>query len=692
MTYVKKGGGLKVQQRRPIHSRDLLWIDVNGHSILNIYRQPNTPEVIDYVTHLSPPPNCLVGGDFNVWHETFEPGVQNAHRGGELADWSSASGMDFIGVPGEPTHRAGHVLDLTFSNIPFAQSTVRVNMHSGSDHETQVTLIPGRGQVPLDQFHYRVPETELDKFAGLVKNGVAQLPDICQVADTAQIDNFVDKLTSVLGSAIETAGKPNRASGKSAPWWTPECQTAYKAHLAARVRTFDPDDDGGPTAEHREFLSIVKRAKRDYWKHRINGVSDDKSLYQVIGWHKLAPNLKAPPLEVNGRVIEDTMEKAETLRAEVLDRFNANDDLDDDPLQGWEGSGHLNWDPNVSMEEVERNTIGVSSTSPGTDRITVRLLKACWDSVKGHIHGIYSRCLALSYFPRAWKLAEVTMLPKVGKKDKSSVRSWRPIALLSCVSKGLERIIARRLAWTALTSGILSPQHGGALPKRSAMDLVASFTHDVEAAMAAGLEVTMVTMDVQGAFDALLKRRLLRRMTNQGFPLKLLKLVDAFLSDRKVRVRLEKSITPNHNAACGTPQGSPLSPVLYMLYMAELLSQDPDLRFGYADDIGLYRASTSLDRNVELLARDVQNILEWGAENMIAFAPEKLEMIHLTRKKGDHSPDIIVNEELTIHPITTAPKDGDQPALRWLGVWFDRKLSFKRHVAERAAKARKVSV
>ena len=88
------------------------------------------------------------------------------------------------------------------------------------------------------------------------------------------------------------------------------------------------------------------------------------------------------------------------------------------------------------------------------------------------------------------------MLPKVGKKNRTSVCSWRPIALLSCISKGLERIIARRIAWTALTHSVLSPQHGGALPKRSAMDLVACFTHDVETAFAAGNEITMVTMDV----------------------------------------------------------------------------------------------------------------------------------------------------------------------------------------------------
>src|SRR5204863_8353035 len=168
-------------------------------------------------------------------------------------------------------------------------------------------------------------------------------------------------------------------------------------------------------------------------------------------------------------------------------------------------------------------------------------------------------------------------------------------------------------------------------PKRSAMDLVASFTHDAEAAMAMGHEVTMVTMDVQGAFDALLVRHLLKRMTKQGWPLPLLRLVNSFLTNRQVRVRLEKSTMTDHNVACGTPQGSPLSPILYMLYLAELLTWDTSLRFGYADNICLYRATNSLNDNVTLLARDIRDIMAWGAENKIFFAPEKLEMIHLMR-------------------------------------------------------------
>ena len=108
------------------------------------------------------------------------------------------------------------------------------------------------------------------------------------------------------------------------------------------------------------------------------------------------------------------------------------------------------------------------------------------------------------------------MLPKVGKKDLSSPKSWRPIALLSCISKGLERFIARQISWTALRYGVLSPQHCGALLKRSGMDMVAAFTHDAEVALAGGKVVSLVTMDVQGAFDALLKNRLLERMIKQG--------------------------------------------------------------------------------------------------------------------------------------------------------------------------------
>ena len=150
MTYTRKGAGLRITLRLPLEDRDLMWLDVNEIAILNLYRQPQSMPVLDYILNLTPPNRCLIGGDFNAKHDMFEPGVITAQGGSRLAEWSIASGMDYVGEPGKATHRAGHVIDLSFSNIPFTSTTVREDLHCGSDHYTLVTVIPRRGKQPLD--------------------------------------------------------------------------------------------------------------------------------------------------------------------------------------------------------------------------------------------------------------------------------------------------------------------------------------------------------------------------------------------------------------------------------------------------------------------------------------------------------------------------------------------------------------
>ena len=130
--------------------------------------------------------------------------------------------MGYISVPGQPTHCAGHVLDLTFSNVPFAQSAVDASMHCGSDHETIVTSVATStlGTPHLDQHHYRVPEASLPKFTGLVEIGVQSIPDPRTAQDAAQLDNCVALLTETVQHSIQTAGKLNCKEGRAALWWT----------------------------------------------------------------------------------------------------------------------------------------------------------------------------------------------------------------------------------------------------------------------------------------------------------------------------------------------------------------------------------------------------------------------------------------------------------------------------------------
>lgn len=200
-----------------------------------------------------------------------------------------------------------------------------------------------------------------------------------------------------------------------------------------------------------------------------------------------------------------------------------------------------------------RCTIGVNSTSSGVDHVTVRLLSAVWDIIAEPLRSFYEVCLHLSFFPTCWKRVDVIMCPKLGDRDLSDVRSWRPIALLMVLAKGLERLIARRLAWALLENGLVSLTHGGALPKRAATDLIAALTHDMELGLAEGKVATIVTRDMKGAFNALLHRRLIQRMRRLGFDIKLLRIVLSFLTGRSARVRFDGATTLFSYIEYGTP-------------------------------------------------------------------------------------------------------------------------------------------
>ena len=165
----------------------------------------------------------------------------------------------------------------------------------------------------------------------------------------------------------------------------------------------------------------------------------------------------------------------------------------------------------------------------------------------------FCACLSLGYHPVCFKLVEVVFLPKSGR-DPSSVKGWRPISLLSCLGKGLERLNAERISQLAIVWDIVGQQQFGALPKRSATDLVSCVLHDVEEAKTQGWASTFVTLDVQGAFDAVLRNRLIWRMKSQGWPSSLLRWTLSFLKNRRVQVRFQGGMIGSKELVFGVPQ------------------------------------------------------------------------------------------------------------------------------------------
>ncbi|KAI0996347.1 hypothetical protein K3495_g11832 [Podosphaera aphanis] len=185
--------------------------------------------------------------------------------------------------------------------------------------------------------------------------------------------------------------------------------------------------------------------------------------------------------------------------------------------------------PPLTRHEIQESFIKVGNKAPGSDEISTTIPRHAWPLIEEHVALLFNVCLSLGYHPNCSRHAVLVMLQKPNKSDLSSPRSYRPIALLSVLGKGLERLLARLTAWIAVQEKILASQQFGALPGRSAVDLTTCLTYDVERALNEGRTANMLTLDIKGTFDAVLPGRLVRRMREQGWPEYVAKWVVSFV-------------------------------------------------------------------------------------------------------------------------------------------------------------------
>lgn len=266
---------------------------------------------------------------------------------------------------------------------------------------------------------------------------------------------------------------------------------------------------------------------------------------------------------------------------------------------------------------------------------------------------------------------------------------YRLIALLSVLGKGLEHLLAKRMAWVAITHKILHPQQFGALPGHSATDLAACLIHDVEDAWAWSCKASMLTLDIKGAFDAVLPGHLTQHLWDQGWPAKIVNWVSSFINSQSACLRLGDFTSQVFQVSAGLPQGSPISPILFMLFIEPLFkcgsTRAKRGHLGYADDICQLVASHSLEENNTILASWVTELQEWAAQEGLSFDFTKTEIQHFTQGPIDSNPPLQLQSLSGQHTVSPP---GKGQATHWLGIWFDQLLSFHPHCKVMAAKAK----
>ncbi|TVY73912.1 putative RNA-directed DNA polymerase from transposon BS [Fusarium oxysporum f. sp. cubense] len=678
MTYVRRDPRLLADQIRPFETRDILWITINGMTIVNFYRQNDERDALNTLLRWPVPERCLVAGDFNARHHSWQTG-QATNRGQEIADWALEQELSLLNTLDIPTNPYGNTIDLAFTNLPLAEATVEDHLATSSDHFTLSLTFPEIRSTTTQSAKIRVTtEDEVKRFVEIVELGATEIP----VTDSTpkELDELASSLVNLLTSAVKAAGRPARRGGRPAPWWTEECADAAAAFRAVR-RSYPLGFNQDVQTAKRDLHRVVRRAKRKYWRDLIDSFSSSSAVFKAVRWLKSPGAFQPPPLQVDNVVYETQMDKANALRQATLERRTAEDDITN-PWMPVTPRRPIPFPSETSMEEVQYATLSTGNTSPGSDNITVKLLEAVWHIIGTHVRRLFERCLTTGHHPKPFKEAEVVMIAKPGRRDLTEPRAWRPISLLSCLGKGLERLIARRLAWAAVHYSVLHSQQAGALPKRSATDLVTALIHDIEEAFARKKVATLVTMDVQGAFDTVMCNRLVLRLREQGWPDHLARWAGSFMSGRSARVRYQDTVTASSPLQCGLPQGSPVSPILFLLYTEPIYRLgNPRGRFGYADDTAILSIGDTVDETTAMASNSIAEMVRWGAANGVSFDTKKTEVMHFSRSKLRTAP-AVRHGDAEKHP---------ESALRWLGIWLDSRLSFRLHVEKWAAKAKAVA-
>ena len=257
-------------------------------------------------------------------------------------------------------------------------------------------------------------------------------------------------------------------------------------------------------------------------------------------WHKSVGSYQSPPLKdpqhPGGPLAVSPAAKRAVLINNLLQNTASAGDI---PIDCPTASVTALPFPEITESAIERAILQAGNTAPGEDEIPTCILKVAWPLIKDKVLVLFQGCLRRGYHPKCFRQATLAIIPKPKKEDLSSPRSYRPIALLSVLGKGLERFMARQMSWIAVSHKVLASQQYGALPLRSAVDLTTCLTHDVEEALNQGLTASLLTLDVKGAFDAVLPGRLIRRLREQGWPDNLVRWAASFATGRSVRVRLD---------------------------------------------------------------------------------------------------------------------------------------------------------
>ena len=244
-----------------------------------------------------------------------------------------------------------------------------------------------------------------------------------------------------------------------------------------------------------------------------------------------------------------------------------------------------------------------------------RMLKSFSKSISKPLAILLNRSFSEGIFPDIWKTSGLVPIPKKG--DKFSPSNYRPIALLSNVSKIQERIAFNNLYNHLLTSNLLYKYQSGFLPQHSTVFQLIDIYHNICQSFDNQQYSCMVFCDVSKAFDRVWHKGLIFKLKQHGIDGEFLKWITDYLSERQQKVIIRRCISSPKPINAGVPQGSVLGPLLFLIYVNDIADSLLSLTRLFADDSSLFYSASSLDDIQGLINHDLILLSQWAKQWLV---------------------------------------------------------------------------
>ena len=692
------GSSLAVNNKLPHSQIDLdtqlqaVAVQVSLHrtiTICSVYLPPNStlnPVDLNKLVDQLPEPFLLLG-DFNGHHPLW--GCADSNTRGNIIE--NFIGQNDLCLLNDKTstylHPAtGHYssLDLSICS-PTLLLDYSFAVHDdlcGSDH-FPIFLSNGSTPIPKPPPRWKFSKADWGMFTYLCNSKLT--PENFQDIEDP-IETFSSTLLSI---AEECIPKTSTNSKRSVPWFDDDCKNAIKERRAA-VRKFSIN----PTSENLQFVKIfrakarrtVRQAKKKSWESYVSKLNSRTSIKNV--WNmvrKITGKNKSSTIKHLKKSNLDTATEPKDIANCLADTFAKNSSSDNysqtfRKFKDQKEKSKLNFKSNndehynqpFTLSELQDSLSKSNDTATGPDNIHYQLLKHLPLQSLETLLSIFNQIWDTGVLPPSWKEATVVPLAKPGK-DSSDPINYRPIALTSCVCKTLERMINARLVWFLESNNLITDFQSGFRSQRSTNDHLVRLEAFIRDAFIKKEHLVAVFFDLEKAYDTTWKYGIMKDLQDLGLKGRLPVFISDFLSDRNFKVRVGSTLSDLHEQEEGVPQGSILSVTLFGIKINNIvkcLNQDVDCSLYVDDFLICYRS-----KNMRTIERQLQQCLNklhvWTTENGFKFSPTKTQCVHFCQLRKQHDDPFLTLNNVQIPVVEEA---------KFLGLIFDRKLSFLPHI------------